>query len=158
MKYFCFIIIVISLISFEKEYYWEYKIKNETSHSIKILGFDRFSYLGIRNEIIEAEIITIQPELSFSIVKSRGLYAQPLGIFQNWEVDSVNIVFDNRKVIVQFCNEYDILELCPVKRNITAYDTEYKKENTGKRSGENEYRFTYTITEEDYNNAVEIDK
>lgn len=160
MKYFSIIISILLLTSCEKEYYWEYEIKNETNHNISITCYDRYNLNNIRYENIFslAECINIEPNKNWSVIRLRGFQPDPSGIFENWEIDSVNIVFDNQKVIVQFCNEYNFLELCPIERNITAYDTEYKKVKTGRRSGENEYRFTYTITEEDYNNAVEIEK
>ena len=37
-------------------------------------------------------------------------------------------------------------------------EQDFIKRKKGKSSGQQEYSFTYTITEKDYNNAMEIEK
>ncbi len=158
-KYYVLCFLMIMLYSCEKEYYWEYVIQNETNSEILIEGFDRFDWKGNRliNYSNPLEEIDIKPDQNFSVRRGRGLDNEPLGIFENFEIDSVNIIFDNKKIIIQVCDEH-ALSICDFERNILAYDTEYKREKTGRSSGENEYRFIYTITEEDYNNAVPIEE
>ncbi len=160
MKNLKFVILVFILIcGCEKEYYWEYVIQNETNTNVLIKGFDRFDWNGNRlsnyNKSIES--IEIEPYESFSVRRALGFQPDTEGIFEDFEIDSVNIIFDNEKVIVQFCNEYS-LRVCELERNIVAYETEYVRKKTGRSSNENEYRFTYTLTEEDYNNAVPMNE
>lgn len=149
----------------EKIYYYEYVIKNETNNYIKIVGYDRFEFIYTQNEtiikrnsdlLLESESISIDPHSQYSVIKTRGFHAEPEGIFSDIHIDSVNIIFNNNRILTQFCDSYPSLRTCNVKRNIMGYDSEYKREKVGRSSREKEYRFTYTITEEDYNNAIPI--
>ena len=158
MKYLT-IIILIFLMGCEKEYNWEYVILNETSYTITIKGFDRIDLNDRRLTEINgsAETIVIQPFQKYEITRARGLHGDPLGVFENMGIDSVSIIFNIEKILIQQCDEPSLTVCSNIIKNVTDYDNEYKKEKTGRSSGENEYRFTYTITEEDYNNAVPIE-
>lgn len=157
MKY-LLLIILFFLVGCEKVYYWEYVILNETNYVITIKGYDRFELNNKRFTDISdsVETIVIQPFQKYAIIRARGFQADPLGIFENMGIDSVNIIFSNEKILVQQCNESSLIDCESITKNITDYNNEYKKEKTGRSSGENEFRFTYFITEEDYNNAVAI--
>jgi hypothetical protein len=157
MKYLT-IIVLIFLIGCEKEYYWEYVILNETSSTITITGYDRIDLNNKRLTEINSsvETIVIQPFKKFEATRARGLNGDPLGIFENMGIDSVNIVFNTEKMIIQHCEEPSLTVCGSIVKNITDYDNDYEKVKTGRSSKENEYRFTYTITQEDYNNAVPI--
>jgi hypothetical protein len=160
MRYFKFLVLcIVPILGCEKQYCWEYVIENRTDHSITIEGYDRLNITqdGL-NENIDGtvEFIKIEPYQFHTVLRARGFQSDPIGIFENMGIDSVNIYFDAEKVISQYCNRITHLRDCNIERNICGYDTEYIKTKTGRSSGENEYRFTYIITEEDYNNAVPI--
>lgn len=157
-------ILLLGLGACETVYYYEYSIENETNHSIRIESYDRFeiiysndglTYTKTRNEdyLSVVEIININPNSNYSVFKGLGFVGEGQGIFGNVDIDSVNIIFDDQKALVQYCDE-ESLRNCYFERNIMDLDTEYEKVKTGRSSGEIEYRFTYTITEADYEKAV----
>ncbi len=158
MKYLT-IIILIFLMGCEKVYYWEYVILNKTSYTITIKGYDRIdlNYKRLTEINGSAETIVIQPFQKYETTRARGLNGDPLGVFENMGIDSVNIIFNNEKILIQQCDEPSLTVCSNIIKNVADYDNEYTKEKTGRSSGENEYRFTYTLTEEDYNNAVPIE-
>ena len=157
-------ILLLGLNACETVYYYEYSIENETNYSIKIEGYDRFEIVysndGLTNTktrnndyLTEVEIINIQPNSNYSVFKGLGFVAEGQGVFGNVGIDSVNIIFDNQKALVQYCDE-ESLRNCYFERNIMNIDTEYERVETGRSSGEIEYSFTYTITVADYERAV----
>lgn len=161
------IILLLSLGACETVYYYEYSIENETNHSIRIEGYDRFgivysndglTYTKTRNEdyLSEVEIINISPNSNYSVFKGLGFVGEGQGIFGNVDIDSVNIIFNDQKALVQYCDE-ESLRNCYFERNLMNIDTEYEKVKTGRSSGEIEYSFTYTLTETDYANAVPLE-
>ena len=158
MKWIVKILLLLLLSSCEKEYYYEYVVKNNTAYDVSIEGYNR---IDISNQRIPdskstLEIIDIKPFSSYRILKARGFHPDPVGIFNSDEIDSVNIFFNKEKIIVQSCDEPDC-RFSDIERNIMGYDSEYEKVKTGRSSGEKEYRFTYTITEDDYNRAVSVE-
>lgn len=165
MKYYKILILsiipaLILIQGCEKEYHWQYIIINETDFMIRIEGYDRINIANNgMNENIEhtVEIINISPNQEYSLTRARGYHPDPIGIFENMGIDSVNIYFDEEKVTTQFCDNETSLQSCIIERNINGYETDYEKVKIGRSSGENEYRYTYTITEEDYNNAEPIE-
>lgn len=148
------------ILGCEKQYFWSYVVINETDHKIVISGYDRIDMNNIRFDSPDSSLeqITIQPFGQFEILRTRGIGGDPLGIFDNMGIDSVAILFNNEKMLVQKCDEPSLIFCNSVPRNITDYENVYERVKTGRSSGENEYRFTYTITEEDYNNALPIEK
>lgn len=82
------------------------------------------------------------------------------GIFDNTGIDysgidSVTIIFDNQRIIVQYCDEMRELAVCDIERNIMRDDNEeyFVKTEVEKRTT----RYTYTLTEADYERAVAIE-
>lgn len=157
-------ILLLGLGACETVYYYEYSIENETNHSIRIESYDRFeivysndglTYNKTRNEnyLSEVEIINIDPNSNYSVFKGLGFVGEGQGVFGNVDIDSVSIVFNNEKFSIQYCDE-ESLRTCYFERNIMDINNEYEKVKTGRSSGEIEYRFTYTITEADYEKAV----
>ena len=152
------LLILFTLSSCEPVYYYEYVVKNETGRSVKIEGFDRIN-TSYDIEMDDVETIYIEANSFYSISKQMGYHAEFPGIFQSVQIDSVNIMFDNEKQIVQSCNQPE-LRICldEVYRNIMNFESgDYVIEKTGRSSGKIEYRYTYTLTEEDYERAVFID-
>ena len=121
-------------------------IKNNTNKNIQIEAF---------YEKEKMEVIAIKPFDSYI----RPLRYSPedgpaLRVFKTDLIDSVNIIFDNEKIIIQSCKESNILDYCwDVERNILDYNQYYNYEDLGRKN----YKYTYTITKEDYNNAVLIE-
>ncbi len=153
MKITSLVLIIFLLTGCEPMYINKYVVCNATSHSIKIQAYCR---LGVADYLQKSERIYIAPNSSYTAVKQVGYHADPEGIFLRYEIDSVSISFDSAKVMVQYC-ENDLLIFCDVKRNIMNIEAEYAAKKIGRSSGHNEYQFTYTITEEDYENAISVD-
>ena len=122
-----------------------YTVVNNTSKQVKITGFDLKYKWGIYSETID-----IHPNSKFTIQKSNET-RQPQGIFVVEWIDSVNIIFDNARIIKYRCNIAQGQDLCDDKRNILNYYKYYEQVK-----GEHESTFTYTITEEDYELADTI--
>lgn len=76
------------------------------------------------------------------------------GIFEYPEVDSVLIIFDNKRIIIQTC-EYEGGSACHYPRNLMDYDN--REDYVQTEISTNSYRYTYTITEADYEKAVPIE-
>jgi len=136
----------------EPSYYNKYVVRNETAHSISIQGYSRIPDEDYGKK---SEKINISPNSSYTDIKQAGYHAEPEGIFIRFEIDSVSISFDNKKVLVLFCSN-GLLRDCDVERNIMNFESEYHKKLTGRSSGHNEYQFTYIITDKDYENATYI--
>lgn len=165
-KYFTVIIaLLLAMGSCETVYYYQYIIENQTDHLIRIEGYHRFDIgyskdgiIKTRNENLlnTVEIIEIKPHSNYSVFKGLGFHSESQGIFSNANIDSVNIIFNSQKILVQYCNE-ESLRSCIIERNIMNIEDEYEKIKTGRSSGEKEYSFTYIITEADYINALPIE-
>lgn len=131
----------------------EYKIVNNTEYNVEIKAFDTDNDSNLKNETIK-----IEPYSAYSILKADGQSSDFQGVFDNPAVDSVTITFADKRVIIQSC-EANYGTACTFPRNIMNYNNEsnYVKTKRGRSQGHKEYTYTYTITEEDYNNAVPID-
>ena len=144
-----FVLIVLALITlsscFLRPWYVEMIVENNTEHEVLIEGF----YEGE-----EKEVIAIKPYDNY--VHPQDIHPEsrrPKQLFMDYHIDSVNIVFDNDKIIVQSC-EKDFLQSClDIERNILDYGLYYEYEDLGHKKE----RYTYTITKEDYERAVFID-
>lgn len=152
MKITRLVLIFLLFIGCEPMYCNKYVVRNETSHSIKIQAYSR---IGDVDYLQKSERIYIAPNSSYTAVKQSGYHADPEGIFLQYEIDSVSISFDSTKVMVQYC-ENGLLRFCDIERNIMNIESEYAAKKIGRSSGHNEYQFTYTITEKDYENAISI--
>ncbi len=135
----------------ETEYTNQYVLQNETSHSIKIQAYYRLDILYLE----KSERIFILPHGSYTVDKQAGYHSEPLGVFNRWEIDSISIVFDEEKLLVQYCDSGP-LSFCKLERNLMDFDAEYDTKKIGRSSGKDECRFTYTFTENDYEKAVNI--
>lgn len=158
-RYLILMLMVVAIVGCEKEYVYEYVIENETGFDVTIEGYDRIDIQGlmIDNFLENAEFITVSPHSNYSVIKEMGFHAEPVGVFNTTDIDSVNIIFNDKKIIKQFCDKAT-LRSCEIERNIMGYETSsYIRTRIGRSSGEKEYRFTYTITEQDYNNAIPIE-
>ena len=135
-------LIILALSSCLKLIYYEVVIENNTEHDIKIEGF--------YNEG-EIEAISIKPYDSYVYPQ----YSAPKDSYRLFQecIDSVYITFDNEKVIEQCCtyDDYDS-GTCTTEKDIIP-SGDYEREDLGYK----ELRYTYTITEEDYERAVFID-
>ena len=141
MKYF-FLLAMVFVLSACQLLYVEVIVVNNTDHHVEIKGF----YEGV-----ESEVIFIKPYESYVnpqyIDREGGPSVQ---LFHDYPIDSVNIIFEGVKIIVQSCQESE-LALCPdVERNILNFELMYELEDDGR----NERRYIYTLTEDDYNNAI----
>ena len=121
----------------ETEYTNQYVLQNATSYSIKIQAYYRLDSAYLE----KSERIFILPKGSYSVDKQAGYHSEPLGVFKRWEIDSISIVFDEGKLLVQYCDSAP-LSFCKQERNLMDLDSEYKAKKIGRSSGENEYRFT----------------
>lgn len=141
MKYLKFILLLIIFTGCEKVWTVEQIIENSTGHDIMIKTYDQQGR--------ELEAVTIAPNKSYtqtSIKEPRN--TDDFFLLKYW-ADSVNIIFDNEKLIIQ-TSSYSLIN-CPytIDRNIMCLN-EYEKEDMGTHS----IRYTYTITEADYERAV----
>lgn len=155
MKHIIFCLLIsCSIISCETIFQHTYVIKNQTSHRIEIKGYDRVEYIGVINDTVKytSEIINIEPNSEYRNIQEAGYHSENQGIFDTWGIDSITIVFDSKKIITYACNQPDGT-VCPDKYNLMNRDCNYTKRKTGRASRRNEYTYTYTITEDDYDFA-----
>ena len=144
------IILSFFFVSCETIFYNSYIIQNSTSHRIEINGFYNVQSASSGTNI--PENIIIEPNSEYRIFKEAGWHSEHQGIFKSSEVDSITIVFDSEKIISYTCSALDSIS-CTGKYNLMNSEENYIKKQTGKSSGKNEYSFTYTFYEEDYENA-----
>ena len=106
--------------------------------------------------VIKLDTVEIMPHAEYVDYGKRGFDTDSPGIFPI-TTDSVVIQFGSEKIAIQTCEGF-FKEECTVERNIVNYwdEVNYIKKIIGRECGDKEYRYTYTITEEDYNNAVPI--
>ena len=154
-----FLVLMFFLTSCDKVYWHEFVVVNETPHFINIEGFDKDNTLTGTPEDsakVPTETIEVLPYSDYSIEKIQGSDREIDNIFVSDKIFSVLIIFNENKAIVQFCPNNPI-RFCEIERNIFGFDSEYEKEKKERFKGNVEYRYTYTITEEDYNRAVPIE-
>lgn len=146
--------IVILFTSCTKHSYDEWVILNNTEYPVAVHAYDTDREDGLFDESF-----IIQANSEYNVPKgNRGRYHELPGIFKNSDVDSVAIIFNNERIIIQTCDyEYgdDSLRFgaaCQFPRNIMDHDNreDYIKTDINRNS----YRFTYTITQADYERAV----
>ena len=157
-KYFLLLIIcslILILSSCEKSWYHEYTVINDTDYDVIINAYDVFGTISKKDNLLET--IFIDKHSHYSILKENGDDFEDQGIFKSIEVDSVVIFFDKRRIYIQSCNNY-FGYACDFARNIMNYNSgsDFVKSWRGRSHGHNEYTFAYTITNEDYNNAIPI--
>lgn len=147
---------VILFSSCEKAWYDDWIISNNTEYLVAVYAYDT----DREDDLFDASFV-IQPNSEYKVLKgNRGRNRESQGII-NWEVDSVAIIFDNERIIIQTCDyEYgdDSLRFgaaCQFPRNIMDYNNreDYIKTEINRKS----WRFTYTITQADYERAVALE-
>ncbi len=138
--------IVILLSGCLKSYHDTYVVVNNTNKNVQIEGFTVKISKENNENFIYNEAIEIQPNSKYTILKGLGENSQPRGIFEVDWIDSVNIIFNNQKIIKYKCD--DNYFFCADKRNILGYNDYYEKS-----CGEHDCTYTYTITEADYESA-----
>lgn len=153
---FSILAIVILFTSCNKTWYDDWVILNDTEYLVAVYAYDTD-----REDDLFDDSFVIQPNSEHKVLKgNRGRYWDPPGIF-NWEVDSVAIIFDNERIIIQTCDyeagddglRYGVA--CHFPRNIMDHDNreDYIKTDINRNS----YRFTYTLTQADYERAVALE-
>jgi len=165
MKYLVFFAMIFVFTGCSTYWHVQVIVENTTGHNIKIEGFytevvfvEEISdgiYEGTYEEV-RSEVISIQQyESYFQAQNFHPEDSRDYHLFIEEPIDSVFIIFDDEKVIVQSCGENE-LGICPelVERNILAISLYYDREDIGRK----EYHFTYRIAEEDYNRALPIYK
>ncbi len=120
-----------------------YNVKNETVYDISMV-IHNFVYHESLPPIPDS-IIQISANDVFSINYGGSHYPFPLGE----STDSVIIIFDGSRKLIHRRNELDTY------RNILNRDSYVERVNEDNHV--TYYHYTYTLTEEDYNNAVPIE-
>ena len=152
------VLIVISACEIIDYDYNSYTIKNETEHTVNIMAYDKYYNNGVDPVAVERELvkfsdnITIEPYDKYYVEKGTGEDPDPQGVFTRGEnVDSVIITFNNNRKITYVCNKLWAYS-CNEERSIINWHL-YEFENVENRGID----YTYTLTEEDYNNAELIE-
>ena len=143
MKYLKFVIVFLIFIisSCSKSTSYFVFVENNTKYNVQIIGF---------YNAVKIDAILIEP---YDVYFDRLIYyEEPILLFERYhKIDSVNIVFDSNKVIVQSC-DLDELRFCSnIEQNILDFDLSYEYDKKDNNS------YTYVITDEDYERAVFID-
>lgn len=151
------LLLIATMSSCESSWYHEYVIKNDTDYRILIEAYDVNGTSKKNNTPVDT--ININAHSYYSVLKGNGFEGEEQGVFKNEQVDSVVIHFDNNRILIFSCgNDYG--SACFFDRNIMNYNNEddFIKTKKGKSNGNIEYKFTYMITNEDYNNSISITK
>lgn len=140
--------IVILFTSCTKHSYDEWVILNNTEYLVAVYAYDTNS-----EDDLNDESFVIQANSEYKVIK---IISPPRdwefpGIFKYPVIDSVVIIFNNERIIIQTC-EYGDGAACQFPRNIMDHDNreDYIKTDINRNS----YRFTYTLTQADYERAV----
>ena len=150
------LIIFLLLVQCQPKGSTEYVIVNATAYDVKIKGFERISHFEDGNPIYKEELfaenihIPANSQFSSTYFHASGTYQS--GAFKRQNVDSVCIVFNQEKIIEQFCEQPLEFGSCSIVRNIMDFGKQYIFEQIKKDDG----RYTYTITDEDYERAEPI--
>jgi len=155
MKYFYLLLVFVFCgATCDVTYMDEFVVENHTEHSIRIEGFVRNTYnynegSFVKKEKVNPETILIQAFSTYTAFQNtRGYHADdPEGIFIQWFIDSVNIYFDEKKIITQVCDSASYTGACSI--DLLDIDNNYTREKRNRK----EYRYTYEITEKDYEHA-----
>lgn len=137
----------------ETEFAHLYVIKNETSHYMEITGYDVIGNRNIRNTgDFYSDTIHIDRYSSYEVVRQAGWRLEAQSIFTTYDIDSLVIRFDSIKQILFSCDSTVGLSCCG-KYNLMNIEENWVKSEIGYSSGKDEYSYTYTFTEDDYENA-----
>jgi hypothetical protein len=145
-----YIILMSCFSSCESSWFDEYVVKNETNHTIQIIAYFDNQYSGK----LKPEIHNIAPQKEVITLKSVGFKAQDGGIFINAFADSIQIIFDNNRVITQSCHKAPLINAvgCKIDRNLMRFSNpNYTISSMSYRKGSKRgTRYEYIITEQDY--------
>jgi hypothetical protein len=143
------LVFLFALIACESVWYDQYVIKNETSHIVKIIGY----YTNTVGPLRKPDTIVIQQKGEYLTFRQVGFHRESGTIFRDSDLDSIYIVFDNKKSIVQKCEgnqQSKLLAFCNITKNIlltNSFVAEPMTQRKGDKKGE---KYTYYITEADY--------
>lgn len=138
-----FILLLIIFTGCEKVWTVEQIIKNDTGHDVVIKTYQ---------EGKELESISISPSQNYAKISTKEHRNKDDVFILNSLADSVNIIFDNERLIIQ--SSTFPLSICPdIVRNILCLSEEYEIKDTGAYS----ICYLYSITEDDFNNAIPIE-
>ena len=135
-----------------------YTVLNETEHEISIDAYDALYYSDEKEKMEKWETsfyvdsIVIKPFDKYKVVKRIGEDAEGGRLFSTDGVDSVIITFNKTRSIVYTCSERST-NSCSGERNILNWKDYYTKSCEENRGCD----YTYTITQEDYENAEIIE-
>ncbi len=149
------LILLVFISSCETEFSNTYVIKNTTTHQIKIAAYDRigFDSVLVDPQTMYLEKFSIEPNSDFKKIKAAGYHMQIQSIFESYDLDSLSIIFDSSRIITFACNQPSGSN-CTGKYNLMNHEENYEKDKTGKASGKDEFTYTYTFTEADFESAL----
>lgn len=132
--------------------YDTYTIKNNTDKTVTILAYDRYYHTNDQLHEFDVPFLTdsivILPMGQYFIKKRTGEDDQPRGYFKNGVEDSVVFIFDYKKRLTFVCTNIDP-SFCSDFKNPMNYNKFSEKKYVKKRG----YDYTYSVTQEDYENA-----
>lgn len=152
------VLVVILATSCDVTYSDEFVVLNDSNYDVRIeaydcIGADTQNETLRRNDDFKKEVIEVKKGASYKVIHDTRGYSG----FSSWspfaeaDVDSVVIIFNNERILIQSCSLIRLTD-CEIERNMTDYENEYTREKRNRK----EYRYTYTITNEDYDRAVAI--
>lgn len=162
MKYIALVVMIFVFTGCSTYWHVQVIVENTTGHNIKIEGY--YTEVVFTEEISEGIYEGTYEEVRSEVISMRPYenYIQPQDfhpedsryyyLFLEEPIDSVYIIFDNEKIIVQSCEEYELALCWDVERNILELGVYYEHEDIDRK----EYHLTYRITEDDYNRALPI--
>ena len=125
-----------------------YTIENTTNKTIIVEAFAVAHAKEMNINPIYHEKFTIAPFSKYTVIKEvGGEDGDEEGLFKNSAIDSVNIVFDSKKIIKYKC----VNQACNDKKNLINYLTFYER-----KCDKQDCIFTFSLTEEDYLSADSI--
>ncbi len=130
MRNIIIIIVILLISSCGKGSFTTYELINETGYGLVIEGY---SHRGVSDIILAAEKMFLEENSTISFQRAKGEVTDERGFFSIPAIDSVRIIFDYNKLLVLSCPRI-------TNRNCHSIFN----------------YFVAKITEEDYNNAVNI--
>ncbi|MUP37838.1 hypothetical protein [Labilibaculum euxinus] len=112
-----------------------YKLHNETIYQVKISGFSNRTDINNKPFYKEAEVIFIEPFLSYEVTWDTGEGLNTRTYFSIPEIDSVRVVFNDEKLLVLKCDLSDTRSCHAIFQPFEA-----------------------SITQEDYESAIPIEE
>ena len=147
-KLFLYLIALIFLFGCAKPDTHTYTIENTTNKTINVEAFAVAHAKEMNINPVYLEKFTIAPFSKYTVIKEvGGEDGDEEGLFKNTSIDSVNIVFDSKKIIKYKC----VNQACNDKKNLINYLTFYER-----KCDKQDCIFTFSLTEEDYLSADSI--